>query len=293
MPSVASHSGFTTTHWMSPQRIGTFAVLAELGAGPGSCVHHIRREADEREYALKVVAVNSRRDLKYLDQLRHEFRVGQMFDHPNLIKVYALEIEKTWLFRPKAARLLLEFAPGQTMNRTPPLRFGRLMRVFAQVADALAHMHGRGVCHADLKPDNLILGPGTAVKVIDYGLAWVEGEPKDRVQGTPEYMAPETKARRTIDARTDIFNLGATLYRLTAFRCLPESPIGLPVGEKTYARAMVPVGRLNPSVPPGLCDLIHWCVEFNPDRRPQRMYEVREALLEVASEWDVANPEPL
>src|SRR5262249_40825160 len=143
------------------------AVLAELGTGAGSHVYHVRREADSDEYALKVIPITSRGDHKYLDQLRHEFRVARMFDHPNLVKAHTLEVERSWLFRPKVARLLLDYSPGQAMTRTPPLRFGRLVRVVGRVADALAHMHDRGVFHADVKPDNLILGPGTTIKLID------------------------------------------------------------------------------------------------------------------------------
>ncbi len=277
---------------MSPSRIGKYATLGELGSGAGSHVYHVLRESDSEEYALKVIGVACRRDLKYLDQLEHEFRIGQYFDHPNLIKVHALEIDRSWLFRPTQGRLLLEYAAGQPMNRTPPLRYGRLMRVFERVASGLAHMHGHGVCHADLKPDNLILGPGTAVKIIDFGLAWVDGEKKNRVQGTPEFMAPETLAHRVINPHTDVFNLGATLYRLTTFQCLPVSPAGLLLDRKSFARTIVPVGRLNAAVPAELCELIHWCIEYNPDYRPRDANELREALAQLAREWEIRHSEP-
>jgi serine/threonine protein kinase len=269
---------------MSRLRIGKCTTLTELGTGAGSRVFQVRREADAREYALKVVAVESRPQRKYLEQAKHEFRVGQMFDHPNLVKVHAFEIETDWLFRPKQARLLLEFAPGKAIDKLALLSTQRLIRVFERVADALAHMHDRGVFHADLKPRNLILGPGTDVKVIDYGLAWIEGEPKARLQGTPEYMAPETASRKQINARTDIFNLGAALYRLVVYRTLPVTTSAQLLDERTFTRMVPHVGTLNPSAPRGLCDLIHWCLEYNPERRPQRMIDVQHALADLAAE---------
>jgi serine/threonine protein kinase len=268
---------------MSRLRIGNYTVLTELGTGAGSRVFHIRREADAREYALKVVAIDSRAQWKYLEQAKHEFRVGQMFDHPNLVKVYAFETDWWWV-RPRQARLLLEFAPGRAIDKLALLSTQRLIRVFERVADALAHMHDRGVFHADLKPRNLVLGPGTDVKVIDYGLAWIEGERKDRLQGTPEYMAPETASRKVINARTDIFNLGAALYRLVGYRTLPVAPSAQLLDERTFTRMVPHVGTLNPDAPRGLCDLIHWCIEFNPERRPQRMSDVQHALADLATE---------
>jgi serine/threonine protein kinase len=78
---------------MGYARIGKFTILAELGVGAGSRVFHIRREADSREYALKLVPADSPSLRKYLEQARHEYRVGRMLDHPNLVKVFAFETE--------------------------------------------------------------------------------------------------------------------------------------------------------------------------------------------------------
>jgi eukaryotic-like serine/threonine-protein kinase len=265
------------------RKVGKVELLSELGTGAGSRVFHVRRQADGRDYALKVVAVTTAGDRKFLEQARTEFRVGRLLDHPNLMKVHALDVETDWLFRPRRAKLLLELAHGHTLDRLPPLAAARLVRIFERVADALAHMHDQGVFHADLKPSNLILGAGTNVKVIDYGLAGIEGEPKHRAQGTPEYMAPETKARAHIDRRTDVFNLGATLYHLLTRRHLPVSPPGLILEEGSYRRQVVPVAALNPDAPPELCEVVHWCVEYDPNRRPQSMAELRAALAEVVT----------
>src|SRR5207247_2879474 len=97
----------------------------------------------------------------------------------------------------------------------------RLVQIFHRVAAGLYHMHRRGVCHADLKPNNVLLSRAGDVKIIDYGLAWIKNEPKGRVQGTPEYMAPETAKHLIVDEKTDIYNFGATMYRLTTWRLPP------------------------------------------------------------------------
>src|SRR6185369_14531049 len=95
-------------HTMSTQTIGQFQVLGNLGSGAHSKILHIRCSGDGKQYALKVVPIDSKEDHKFLAQAQHEFRVAQMLSHPNLIKVYALETERSWLMRVKRVHLLIE-----------------------------------------------------------------------------------------------------------------------------------------------------------------------------------------
>src|SRR6266542_1437740 len=204
--------------------IGKFQVLGTLGSGAHSSILHIRRSNDSRQYALKVVPLQSKEDQKFLQQAQHEFRVAQMLDHANLIKVYALETPRDWLFRVRKVHLLIEYVNGKTLDTIKGLSLPRLVQVFAQIAAGLVHMHRRGVYHADLKPNNIMLSRSGEVKILDYGLATIKGEAKGRVQGTPEYMAPEQARGGTVTERTDVYNFGATMYRLVTFR-LPPSAI--------------------------------------------------------------------
>src|SRR4029079_16720288 len=103
----------------------------------------------------------------------------------------------------------------------------------------------------------------------DYGLAWIKGEPKDRVQGTPEYMAPETGSHKLVNERTDIYNLGATMYRLATLQLPPLAialPDGLPVTEKTFHEQLQPTRKRNPLAPVGFGDLIDQCLRFNANK---------------------------
>jgi len=268
-------------------KIGKFTVLHTLGSGAHSSILHVRREEDAKEYALKLVPIDGKDDLKYLEQAKYEYRVGQMLSHPNLVKVHCFETEGGWFSGPKKAKLLIEYVPGKTMDRLPLLRMAKLLRVFERIADGVTHMHKQGVLHADLKPNNLILGRGTQVKVLDYGLAWIKGEPKDRVQGTPEYMAPETASHKLVNERTDIYNFGATMYRLVTLQlppCAVPLPGGLPVVEKMFHEQLKPVRDCNPLVPPVLADLIERCLKFNANKRPERMSQVQGTLDQLADE---------
>ncbi len=273
--------------------IGKFQVLGTLGSGAHSSILHIRRSADSKHYALKVVPIGSKEDHKFLEQAQHEYRVAQLLNHPGLVKVYALETPRDWLFRIRKVHLLIEYINGKTLDTMKGLSVPRLVQVFERVAAALAHMHRRGVCHADLKPNNLMLSRAGEVKVIDFGLAWVKGEAKGRVQGTPEYMAPEQARGGTVNERTDIYNFGATMYRLVTWR-LPPNPTavseGLKVDAKTFQNLLKPVQEFVPDAPRELCDLIHRCLSFKPEKRPERINEVQSVLKALVEEL-VQSPE--
>jgi serine/threonine protein kinase len=261
--------------------IGQFQILAELGKGAHSTIYLIRRHSDNRQFALKSVPVHSKDEAKFLDQAKHEYRVAQLLEHVNLIKVYTLETQRDWFFRVRKVHLLIEYVNGKTLDQTMKLSLPRLVQVFAKIGAGLAHMHRRNVFHADLKPNNILLSRAGEVKIIDFGLAWIKGEPKDRVQGTPEYMAPEQSKKATANERTDLFNFGATMYRLTTGK-LPPSMIGATGGTslnaKLFRSLLKPVHELMPETPKPLCDLIHRCLEFDPKARPERVGEVLEGL---------------
>jgi serine/threonine protein kinase len=261
--------------------IGPFEILAHLGEGAGSRVLHVRRAADGKEYALKLVPIACEKDMKYLVQARQEYRANRLLDHPNIVKVYRFEKDVGWLRRVKRAMILMEFIPGQTLDQEPPPGVAPLIRAFQHVASAVAHMHARGVVHADLKPNNIMVGPhGT--KVIDLGLSRVNGESPGRLQGTPEYMAPETAARKLVNERSDVFNFGATMYRMLTFRYPPAPLQGVVLGARSFRRLLRPVGELNPHVPAELCELIHRCLSYEPTDRPAAMAEVQVVLKRLA-----------
>jgi serine/threonine protein kinase len=268
--------------------IGKFQVTGKLGTGAHSTILHIRRSADSKQYALKVVPISTAEEHKFLEQAEHEFRVAQMFDHRNLIKIYALETVRDWLFRVRKLHLLIEYVNGKTLDTFPQLPITKLLKIFVAIAEGLVHMHRRGVCHADLKPNNIVLSRTGELKIIDYGLAWIKGEPKGRVQGTPEYMAPEQAKQGVVNERTDIYNFGATMYRLVTWRLPPSvvpEPGAMVIDSKTRAQLLRPVKECNPLTPPELCELIHQCLEQNALKRPERVSEIHGVLDTLADRF--------
>ena len=265
--------------------IGKFEVLKPLGQGPGSAILKILRKSDGKVYALKVITVATPEDLKYITQSEREFEVGSQLDHPHLLKVYGFE-RITSFFRVKGSRLLLEYVPGKTLAECEPLPISRLVRVFARVADGLTSMHSKGFYHADMKPDNIMVGTDGAVKVIDFGLAWSRGEKKDRVQGTLEFLAPEQAQKRIVNTKTDIFNFGATMHRLLTGNPIPDQLRESTGAEMISPDSLVrPLRESHPQVPERLDVLVRQCLRVKPEKRPRIMRQVRDELREIARQF--------
>ena len=264
---------------MSDFRIGRFQVLGTLGQGAHSTLLHIHRSADGRNYALKVVPIGGPEDLKFLEQARHEFRVAQMLDHKNLIKIYALEENKDWLFRVRKAHLLIEYVNGKTLDTCPPLPLPILVQVFKCVAEGLVHMHRRKVYHADLKPNNIMLSRAGDVKIIDYGLATIQGEGKGRLQGTPEYMAPEQLWGREVDPRTDVYAVGMSLYECLTGEVPYTGSYPEVLVQVSNAARPADVRERCPDVPPALAVVIEHALEKDPSARFASAAELGRALL--------------
>src|SRR3954451_17556422 len=121
--------------------IGSFQILGTLGHGAHSTILHIRRSADSKQYALKVVPIAGKEEHKFLTQARHEFRIGQMLSHANLLNIHNLELQRDWLFRVRKVHLLLEYVNGKTLDQVPRLSIPRLVQVFEKVASGLVQMH--------------------------------------------------------------------------------------------------------------------------------------------------------
>ena len=162
-----------------------------------------------------------------------------------------------------------------------------LVDIFQQTADALAQMHDRGFVHADMKPHNVIVGVDLdgnhTAKLIDLGQSCKIGTIKKRIQGTPDYIAPEQVHRREITPKTDIYNFGATMYWVLTGKNIPtamghqkDSLMGS-LDDSLIEKA-TPVSEINPLVPDRLNDIIMACVEVDIDRRPESMHFVADKL---------------
>ncbi len=221
-----------------------YRVVNTLGTGAGSTILLISdKTAGGKRYALKVVRKQEPEDEVYVQQALTEFEAAKKLNHPAIAKVYDCRLKKAW-FKVKGVELLLEYVDGKTLDEIEAPELKQLVLIFCKVADAMSHMHRRGVFHGDLKPGNIMLAKNGQVKLIDFGTAWVRGQDKNRIQGTPQYLAPEQATEKVVDDKTDIYNLGATMYRMLTGRFAQQGI--LKPGED---RKLVPPLKFNPRIP--------------------------------------------
>jgi len=199
-----------------PRQIHGHRILAPLGCGAASRLYAACDAATRQIHTLKHVVRRTgreREDQRYLDQAENEFAIASKLDHPSIRGVRRI-IRVRPRLRVAEIVLLLDFVDGTPLDRLGPIDRSTLLEHLADAADAVAHLHARGIAHADLKPGNLILDAAGRVVVIDFGQACPIGTRKPRVQGTPGFMPPEQRRRETVTGASDLFALGATLLRL-------------------------------------------------------------------------------
>ena len=250
---------------------------------PGSTILLISdKTAGGKRYALKVVRKQEPEDEVYVQQAMTEFEAAKKLNHPAIAKVFDCRTKKAW-FKVTGVELLLEYVDGKTLDEIEAPELNQLVLIFCQVASALTHMHRRGVYHGDLKPGNIMLAKNGQVKLIDFGTAWVRGQDKNRIQGTPNFIAPEQATEKVVDEKTDIYNLGATMYRMFTGRYAQQGM--LKPGED---RKLVPPLKINPRIPPALSELIVASLALDPSKRPAGMFEMRDQLSAIAKQMGLA-----
>jgi eukaryotic-like serine/threonine-protein kinase len=254
-----------------------FEVIQFLGSGARSTIWQVRDRQTEEVFALKRVVKRASADSRFLDQAINEYEIASRLKHPAIRRVYSLQRVKRWL-SVREVLVIMEMCEGQTVQQNRPQSVQETVRIFVEVAGALAHMNTNGIVHADTKPNNIMVSPEGNVKVIDLGQSCPVGTVKARIQGTPDFIAPEQVHRRPVDGRTDVFNFGATIYWTLTGRPIPtvlpkEGSLTLNNGQR-----ITPPEQLNPQIPKPLGKLVTDCIEITPAQRPASMNEVLSRL---------------
>lgn len=254
-----------------------YETLTRIGRGAGATLYEARHLESKRTVAIKHVVRHGPEDDRFLEQAETEFEIGHRLDHPCLRKILEIHRVRRWL---KTAELFLvmEMIDGSRMEDNPPTELDRMLSIFVDIAEGLAAMHKFGFVHADIKPNNIMLCKDGTVRIIDYGQSCSMGTRKARIQGTPDYMAPEQALRHPIDHRTDIFNLGATMYWVTTGKWFKTMMNVGSMGQKKIevdARSTTePPHVVNPRIPLTLSQLVMDCCEPHKDQRPRDMKTV-------------------
>ncbi len=247
---------------------GRFVVERPLGAGGMGAVYLARDEQLGEVVALKVIAGAALLDPAAADRFRREASAARRISHPNVVRIHDIGEEQGVLF------LSMEYIAGDSLSsllsRHGTLPLPQLRDLVSQVCAGLGAAHEVGVVHRDLKPGNILVD-GANVKIIDFGLArvsHVEGmTATGMILGTPEYMAPEQIRGRPVDARTDIYALGAVMYHALTGRppFSGDSPIA--IGFKHCNEVLVPPQQVKHDIPEAWSQLVTRAMAKDPASR--------------------------
>jgi serine/threonine-protein kinase len=286
---------------------GQYRVVKRMGSGASGVIYEAVRVGDGVPIAIKLLRTVAAHDAIASDRLRREAEALGLAWHPNVVEV----LDHGHL-ADGTSYLVMELLHGESLatrlKSRGRLASAELLRIAAQVCDALIAVHAAGVVHRDLKPSNLFLSrpksdsepplsprsldQGERVKLIDFGIARVEwaetritniGSPV----GTPGYMSPEQESGGEVDARSDIFALGAVLYECLVGEPPPPTPSGAWVTSSSPG-VMVPrddaSAQRSRLVPPEWQPLLERMMAPLPRDRHQDAREVAHALREVENE---------
>jgi serine/threonine protein kinase len=280
-------------------RLGRFEVVAPIGSGGMGEVYRARDLELGREVALKVLPDEFAHDPSRLVRFEREARATAALNHPNILVI--LEVGTCH----ETPFVVFELLSGHTLRLLMgrPLAVRRAIDYVTQIARGLAAAHEKGVVHRDVKPENLFVTTDGRVKVLDFGIARFAGPDRNdatqatltapgTVIGTSGYMAPEQIRSEAVDARADIFALGAVFYEmLTARRAFPgdrpSDALAAILKEDPPA-----VAALNRDVPAGVARVVHRCLEKQPEERYQSARDIVFALEAVSEPVSAPPVEP-
>ncbi len=269
---------------LPPPALPGFDIRDTLGGGGMGVVYLAREEAADRLVALKLVRAAC--DPAARDRFRVEVRAMARLDHPNVVRVFAVELDGLEPY------FTMEYVDGpgldQRLLADGPLPVAEAARVMEQVARAVQHAHEHGVIHRDLKPGNVVVGSDGTAKVTDFGLAKridaADGlTVPDAVLGTPGFMAPEQSggSAGAVGPAADVYGLGSTLYALLTGRppFVGSDPVDVAVRVRT--QPPTPPRDLRPEIPPELEAIVLKCLAKDPADR----YESAAAVADDLVRW--------
>ncbi|HVX11374.1 MAG TPA: protein kinase [Pirellulales bacterium] len=263
-------------------RFGAYRVLRVLGAGGMGLVWEAEDTQLRRRVALKVMKPSLAKLREHRERFLREARAAAAIDHSHIVTVYQVGEHRGLPFL--AMQLLHGETLTDTLRREGALPEAECLRVGRQMAEALAVAHRRGLIHRDIKPANTWLeADGGWVKLVDFGLAQATADESHLTQtgvilGTPAFMSPEQARGDAVDPRSDLFSLGAVLYRMATGVGPFDGPNMLAVLTSLALRTPAPPRQINPAISPEFSDLIMRLLAKTQGDRPASAEAVVEAI---------------
>lgn len=271
-----------------PRQLPGYAVRGVLGQGGMGVVVRAWDEKLHRDVAIKLLPSSFAADEQRRQRFLREARACAAIRHPHVVGIHAVADDHDPPF------LVLEFVDGvslaEHLTHERQLPIDEVVRLAAEIAAGLAAAHARGIVHRDVKPGNVLLERDGRARLTDFGLA--RGSDPDGltstglIVGTPQFMSPEQIEGRPVDARSDLFSLGALLYRMLTGRCAFTGDSAIALARQICDQPPRPITELRPDVPAWLAGIVDRLLA----KRPEERIGSADELLRLLRERDAAGP---
>ena len=281
----------SVSHVTDLGQLGEYRLVQKLGEGGMGVVYKAVHTELDRVVAVKVLPAGRLGDDESMARFHREIKAIGRLDHPHIVRAFdARRIGETYF-------LVMEFVDGpdweHLVRRRGPLRVADVCELGRQAALGLQHAHEHGLIHRDIKPSNLMLTREGQVKILDLGLARIQGGAvsqaltiSGQIMGTPDYIAPEQSCdSHNVDIRADLYSLGCTLYKLLAGRAPFEDAAHATLSSKLRAHereSPPPITEFRRELPRSLVAILDRLLAKEPARRFSTPSELATALASLA-----------
>jgi hypothetical protein len=273
-------------------RIGDYEILSVLGAGGMGQVYSARNIISGRIEAMKVLLPDFAAEPELATRFTAEIRILATLEHPNIA-----QLRTAFQFQNQLV-MVMEFVEGVTLEKRAsesPLPLDDILNYASQVLAALSYAHSKGVTHRDIKPANIMITSHGQVKLMDFGIAKSTTDLQltrpGTTMGSVYYMSPEQVRGGMVDARSDIYSFGVTLYELLTGRRPFQADTAYTVLNAQLNEAPQPLTQINPSLPPELNNIVLRAMVKAPEGRFQSADEFRAALRAIKEPVPAKGPQ--
>jgi eukaryotic-like serine/threonine-protein kinase len=288
----AAYSCGIIPNTMEGLRISHYRILRHLGSGGMGEVYAAEDERLRREVAIKFISREKAADEHARRRFEREAQAASALNHPNICTIFEINEHEGRPF------LVMELLEGQNLGQicaAGSVETGKLLKWCIEIADALAAAHALGIVHRDIKPANIFVTVRGDAKVLDFGLAKLRDTEANElaqtasvrltqqgsVMGTVAYMSPEQACGEALDARTDLFSLGAVLYEMVTGKPAFEGPTPAVIFNSILAATPTPPAQFRDNLPPELDRIIRKALEKDREARYQGADEIRVDLTKL------------